>query len=77
MNISGMVGKVLSFHIQSLEEVYGYVNGSNDSTEVKVESCNWFNVIVDFIFRELRDSPEVKRSDRGKPLYHYTMIWTV
>ena len=51
--------------MQSLEEVYGYVNGPDGSTEVKVESCNWFNLIVDFIFREMRDSPEVKRSDEG------------
>jgi len=43
--------------------VYAAVNGHNSGqVEVNLESCNWFNVIGDFLFRELRDSPEVKRS---------------
>ena len=47
---------------QRLQEVYAQVNGCDDgSVEVNIESCNWLNVIVDFLFRELRDSPEVKR----------------
>ena len=49
--------------LQWLEEVYAEVNDRNDGpVEVNLESCNWFNVIGDFLFRELRDSPEVKRS---------------
>ena len=48
---------------QWLQEVYTHVN--DGSVEVNVESCDWLNVIVDFLFRELRDSPTVKR------LVHY------
>lgn len=44
---------------QWLQEVYTHVN--DGSVEVNVESCDWLNVIVDFLFRELRDSPAVKR----------------
>ena len=44
---------------QWLQEVYIHVN--DGSVEVNVESCDWLNVIVDFLFRELRDSPAVKR----------------
>ena len=53
---------IISITPQRLQEVYAHVNGCDDgSVEVNVESCNWLNVIVDFLFRELRDSPEVKR----------------
>ena len=48
---------------QWLQEVYTHVN--DGSVEENVESCDWLNVIVDFLFRELRDSPTVKR------LVHY------
>ena len=48
---------------QCLQEVYTHVN--DGSVEENVESCDWLNVIVDFLFRELRDSPTVKR------LVHY------
>ena len=47
---------------QRLQDVYAQVNGTDGSDTIVVhETCQWFNIIVDFIFRELRDSPEAKR----------------
>ena len=47
---------------QGLEQVYEQVNSSDGAVHVNVESCDWLNVIIDFIFRELRDSPVTQRS---------------
>ena len=33
-----------------------------------VESCRWFNLIIAFLFQELRDSPKVKRWVRAVSL---------
>ena len=45
---------------QALEHVVSNRAGS-DGDEVRLESCDWFNLIVNFLFRELRDSPQVKK----------------
>ena len=55
--------------VQRLCEVYSQVNCEDGPTQVNVESCNWFNLIVDFLFRELRDSEEASRSEQ-----HDTMV---
>ena len=38
------------------------MSGGEDDA-VAVESCKWLNLITAFLFQELRDTPEVKRSD--------------
>ena len=42
--------------LQTLREA---LSGGDD-----VEHCEWFNIIVAFLFQELRDSLRVKRSDQ-------------
>ena len=44
---------VLTF-FQSLENVY-------QQEEPIKESCDWMNVVADFLFQELRDTPEIKQ----------------
>ena len=39
---------------QTLEDLY-------QRTESIKESCDWMNVVADFLFQELRDSPEIKQ----------------
>ena len=40
----------------------------SEDQEVAVESCRWFNLIIAFLFQELRDSPRVKRWVRAGSL---------
>lgn len=47
-------------HSQRLEEVFASLNGP-EGTQVTKETCRWFNLISDFLFRELRDSAIVRR----------------
>ena len=39
---------------QTLENLY-------QRKEPIMESCDWMNVVADFLFQELRDSPEIKQ----------------
>lgn len=39
-----------------LEDVYARLGCISED-----ETCIWFNLIVDFLFRELRDTPKIKR----------------
>ncbi|XP_064404308.1 uncharacterized protein LOC135349681 isoform X3 [Halichondria panicea] len=46
---------------QHLEEVFLSLNGPEGTEVNNPETCRWFNLISDFLFRELRDSTFVKR----------------
>lgn len=54
--------RTLCIDLQQLREMCAEVRESGGSGAAK-ETCKWFNLIADFLFRELRDSMLIKRLD--------------
>lgn len=47
-------------YTKCLEDVHDKFKDSPEEG-LEGESCTWFNLIMDFLFKELRDTPRIKR----------------